>query len=449
VDILRKKGYKLQGVAQCEKVMERGLMLTPPVETSVTMGVLELPKKLMLIRLRWLVVIVCSYLLLYSRGEFVVPATAYSFILLYILSNIALYLIDERLFDSSYFYGPLVLCDTFCITASLMISGQIGSDFYLVYLLLIILCAVLQDFRGLIVVVVLITLGYGYLFFTGAENNDPSAYLRLPFLFVVSLFYGYFAQIGRAEKFMKQEAERRTFIAEQIADTERLKFEFLANTTHELRTPLTTIMGYGDLLMDGSFGPLMQDQVKAIGRLVESARGLLSLVEQILDYPKLQRGETGLSVKRQDLAPLLDEIRREIAQLEKRKPYRVQYEVEDGILAIETDWGKLKNILTNILSNAIKFTDQGKVELSIRNGSKAEVSFTVSDTGIGIPKDKIPLIFDMFRQLDGSQTRRYGGTGLGLSISKNLAALIGGRLEVESEVGKGSTFTLTIPVSSL
>lgn len=428
--------------------MEQELTLIPAVETALTMGAFEVPKKLMLIRLRWLVVIICSYLLVYSRGEFVTPATTYTFIISYIVTNILLYFIDDTRFNSVYFYSPLILFDTLCITASLIISGQLGSDFYLAYLLIIILCAVLQDFRGLMVVVALTTLVYGYFLFSGAEDHDPSVYLRLPFLFVVALFYGYFAQIGRAEKFMKQEAERRIFIAKQVAETERLKFEFLANTTHELRTPITAIMGYGELLIDGSFGPLMQDQMKAVGRLVESARGLFSLVEQILDYPKLQRGEMGLFVKRQDLASLLDELRREIAPLEKNKPYRVQYEVEDGIPAIETDWEKLKNILTNVLGNALKFTDQGKVALSVRNGSKAEVRFAVSDTGIGMPKDQIPLIFDTFRQLDGSQTRRYGGAGLGLSISKNLAELIGGRLEVESEVGKGSTFTLIISVSS-
>ena len=364
------------------------------------------------------------------------------------MSNTALYLVDEKLFDSSYFYVPLVLLDTFSVTASLMVSRQVGVDFYLAYFLIIILCAVLQDFYGSIVVAVLSSLVYGYLLINTAGANDPSIYLRPPFLFTVSLFYGYFAQIARAEKILREEGERRLIVAEQLTEADRLKFEFLANTTHELRTPLTAIMGYGDLLIDESFGPLTQEQRGAIGRLMESARGLFGLVEQIFDYSKLERGETGLFVKRQDLGPLLDQLRLELVPLEDKKPYKIQYEIEKGLPSVETDWGKLKSILLNILSNALKFTEKGAVKLSIRNGSKGMVSFAVSDTGTGIPKDKIPLIFEKFRQLDGSQTRRYGGIGLGLTISKNLIELIGGRLEVESAVGGGSTFTVTIPITS-
>jgi len=150
---------------------------------------------------------------------------------------------------------------------------------------------------------------------------------------------------------------------------------------------------------------------------------------------------------REDVRPLLDQLRRELAPLESGKPYKVQYEIKEGLPPIETDWGKLKSILFNILSNAIKFTDEGKVELSVMNRSINEVSFTVSDTGIGIPKEKISLIFEKFRQLDGSQTRRYAGAGLGLAISKNLAELIGGKIEVKSAVGQGSTFRVIIPVT--
>ena len=429
--------------------MEKVLSVISTIKVPVAAGIFEVPKKLMVIRLRWLVVIICSYLLLYSQGESFGPSSAYSsFILLYILSNTALYLVDEKLFDSSYFYAPLVLLDTFSVTASLMVSRQVGADFYLAYFLIIILCAVLQDFYGSIVVAVLSSLVYGYLLINTAGANDPSIYLRPPFLFTVSLFYGYFAQIARAEKILREEGERRLIVAEQLAEADRLKFEFLANTTHELRTPLTAIMGYGDLLMDEGFGPLTQGQRGAIGRLMESARGLFGLVEQIFDYSKLERGETGLFVKRQDLGPLLDQLRLELVPLEDKKPYKIQYEIEKGLPSVETDWGKLKSILLNILSNALKFTEKGAVKLSIRNSSKGMVSFAVSDTGTGIPKDKIPLIFEKFRQLDGSQTRCYGGTGLGLTISKNLIELIGGRLEVESAVGGGSTFTVTIPITS-
>lgn len=415
-----------------------------PISTDI----LEVPKKVTVIRLRWLLVIVCSYLLLFSQEQSFLSFRVYSFILIYLLSNALLYLLDERLFDSPYFYAPLVLFDTFNITASLMISGQIGTDFYLTYFLIIILCAVLQDFVGSIVVAVLSSGLYGYLLWSTVEGPDSSIYLRPSFLFVVSLFYGYFAQIIKSEKARKEQAEARLIIAEQLAEVDRVKFEFLANTTHELRTPLTSIMGFGELLLSDGFGPLTQAQRTAVGCLLDSAHGLFGLVEQILDLGRVQKGETGLSVRRQGFTPLIDELQRELAPLETTRPYRIQYEVEEGLPAIETDWGKLKSVLVNILTNAIKFTDQGEVKLSIKNGSSSEVSFTVSDTGIGIPKGKIPVIFDNFRQVDGSQTRQYGGTGIGLAISKNFVELIGGKIEVESEVGTGSAFKVIIPVAS-
>ena len=256
--------------------------------------------------------------------------------------------------------------------------------------------------------------------------------------------------LSNAKKYeeLQAEARRRQIIAEQLADANRLKSEYLASTSHELRTPIATIMGYGHLLGDGACGPLTQEQKKVMGRLMENARGLLAIVDALLDYSKIERGEASLLVKRDDVRPLLDQLQRELAPLENRKPFKVKYEVEEGVPIIQTDWAKLKSVLLNILSNAIKFTDQGEVRLSVVNAVNGNVSFVVSDSGIGIPKDLIPLIFEKFRQLDGSPARSYEGTGLGLTISKNLAELIGGKIEVESEVGKGSTFKVTIPVST-
>lgn len=399
----------------------------------------------MFIRLRWLVVIVCSYLLLYSQELTQSSSLATVFILLYILSNVGLQMVNERLFESSYFFAPIVLFDTLCVTASLMVSEQIGTDFYLTYFLILLLCAILQDFYGSITVAVLLSLVYGYLLFNTAERYDASVFLRLPFLFVVSLFYGYFAQIIRAETLRRKEAEERQLSTQHQAEMERLKSEFLANTAHELRTPLTAVMGYGDLLADGGFGPLTPEQKDAMAKLMETIRAMMILVQDIHDYARLESGKSNLIVAQDRLSTLLNEVREEIAPLERSRPYRVQYEIEEKLPLIETDWKKLKTILRHLLGNAVKFTDRGGVKLSVRVNSSSEVSFTVADTGIGIPKDQIPLIFEEFRQLDGSNTRRYGGTGIGLAICKGLIDLLGGRIKVESEAGKGSIFTVTLP----
>src|SRR3989338_6934801 len=171
-------------------------------------GIFDVPKKITVIRLRWPVVGVCSYLLLYSEGSWLSPSSVHGFILIYVLSNFVLYWIEDTLFDSSYFYSPLVVFDTLFVTASLVMSGQIETDFYLVYFLIVILCTIWQDFRGLVVVAVLATLLYGFFLFRTTLAHDPSIYLRIPFLFVISLFYGYFAQVVRVEKALKEKAEQ-------------------------------------------------------------------------------------------------------------------------------------------------------------------------------------------------------------------------------------------------
>ena len=588
-----------------------------------TAGVLDVPKKLTVIRLRWLLVIICSYLLLSSQTTWLAPTFVHAFILVYIATNLALYFVDESLFDSTYFYSPIVVFDTFYVTVSLVISGQIATDFYLAYFLIIILSTIWQDFRGVIVIAILATILYGYFLFRTTLVHDPSVYLRIPFLFVISLFYGYFVQIVRFEKMLKEQAEqeaqdmamvqtlsqtlpasldykqiietvrekignvvragklyifivaeaedssrgiifegeeggnpvskeidlrqypivqecmrkrspviqrkvtsglfaaaaqeeaqdlsfsfstavpimfrselhgvillgfseanrvlssreiqfcqivafstaialsnakkyeelqiaakRRQLIAEQLAEANRLKSEFLANTTHELRTPIAAVVGYGDLLMQEVFGPLTDQQKSTMERLTQNARGMLGLVEDILDFSKLEKGEASLFVKQQEVGALLDELRRDLAPLESGKLLKVKYEIGEGVPSIKTDWGKLKRILLGLLNNAVKFTEKGEVKLSVLSAGHGEISFIVSDTGIGIPSEQIPLIFEKFRQLDGSTNRRYGGTGLGLTITKNLVDLLGGKIEVESEVGKGSTFKVTIPVAS-
>jgi signal transduction histidine kinase len=412
---------------------------------TATREILRVPKKTLFIHLRWLIIIICSYLLLLSQQSAQPSPLVALFICLYILSNVGLRLVHERLFESSYFYAPLVLIDTFCITASLMMSQQIGSDFYLAYFLIILLCATVQDFYGSITVAVLLSLVYGYLLLNTAETYDSSSFLRPLFLFVVSLFYGYFAQIVRAETLRREEAEEHHLTAQLRAEMERVKSEFMTNAAHEFRTPLTAVMGYSQLLADGCFGPLTGEQKDAVDKLLETAGTLRNLVQDIDDYAELESRESTLELARDDFGTLLREVQREIAPLEKNRPYRVQYDVEKELPRIETDWKKLKTVLTHLLGNAVKFTDGGAVKLSVRaERSAGELSFTVTDTGIGIPKEQLPLIFEGFRQLDSSTTRRYGGTGIGLAICKGFVEILGGRIEVESEAGKGTTFTVTL-----
>ena len=243
------------------------------------------------------------------------------------------------------------------------------------------------------------------------------------------------------------EVKRSKTISAELAEANRLRAEYLTNASHELRTPLAAIIGYSQIMMEGLVGPLTGKQKKSVARLLENARGLLQKVEEVLDYSKLKHGEGVLNKGRREVRSFIEELRQELAVLEKDKPYRIQYEIDEDVTWLETDWEKLKRILTNLISNAVKFTPDGEIKLSVMNGSRESVSFIVSDTGIGIPKDKTSFIFDKFRQADGSLARNYQGMGLGLTVSKNLVDLMGGNIEVESKLGKGSVFKVVVPSS--
>src|SRR3989338_4033550 len=172
-----------------------------------TAGIFDVSKKVMIIRLRWPVVIICSYLLLFSRGGWLDPLMVSS-LLFYMSSNAALYLVDEELFSSRYFYIPLVIFDTLFITAARALSGQVSTEFYLSYFLTIILCSLCRDFRALIIIALLAPLVHGYMLFQSADVYDPSVYLRLPLPFVIALFYGYFAQLENFERNLREKTEQ-------------------------------------------------------------------------------------------------------------------------------------------------------------------------------------------------------------------------------------------------
>jgi HAMP domain-containing protein/signal transduction histidine kinase/CheY-like chemotaxis protein len=249
--------------------------------------------------------------------------------------------------------------------------------------------------------------------------------------------------------------------AEQLAITSRYKSEFLANMSHELRTPLNSLLILAQMLADNSEGKLTEKQVKFAQTIHQSGMELLSLINDILDLSKIESGMMGVELDQVFLADIQEQVTstfRHVAE-EKRLEFRVEVSHESP-KTIYTDPKRLLQVLKNLLSNALKFTDRGEVELTIDRASSgwstghpvlgaadSVISFTVRDTGIGIPKDQQSVIFEAFRQADGTSSRQYGGTGLGLSISRELARLLGGEITVSSAPGQGSTFTLYLPAN--
>ncbi|WP_025761721.1 response regulator [Dyadobacter tibetensis] len=239
--------------------------------------------------------------------------------------------------------------------------------------------------------------------------------------------------------------------AQELELSTRYKSEFLANMSHELRTPLNSILLLSRLLRDNDTRNLSADQVEYASVINASGNGLLALIDEILDLSKIEAGKMELDFRETDLNSLAREWTALFLPLAKEKDIEFRVDVDQSVQPIiETDRMRLDQIIKNLVSNAVKFTKVGSVILKITNSETAGLlQFIVEDTGIGIPPEKQTMIFEAFQQADGSTKRKYGGTGLGLSISKELIRLLNGELKVESEVNKGSKFTLTLPVKEL
>lgn len=216
---------------------------------------------------------------------------------------------------------------------------------------------------------------------------------------------------------------------------------FLAYVSHELRTPANVVLGYSDLLSDGAGGTLPAKAAEMIGRIAHSARHLRELVDDILDLTRLETCMVTLALEEQPLAALLRETLEWLDPQASAKGITIRFEEAD-VPVIRTDSTRVRQIVLNLLSNALRFTERGSITLALGMAHPGSVSIRVSDTGIGMTADELERVFDEFFQAGAHK----GGTGLGLAISRRLARLLGGDLRAESTSGEGSSFTLTLPV---
>jgi len=244
--------------------------------------------------------------------------------------------------------------------------------------------------------------------------------------------------------------QAQSVLAERAAQLERAnqyKSEFLANMSHELRTPLNSSLILAKILADNSSGNLTAEQVKFAQTISSAGNDLLAIINDILDLSKIEAGKVELAPQTVVIAQTLDEMVRTFQPMAQHKGLGFEAgAAPNAPERIETDSQRLGQILKNLLSNALKFTETGVVSLRVSVGSGDTVRFDVQDTGIGVSEHQREIIFDAFRQADGSTHRKYGGTGLGLTISRDLARLLGGDISVTSTPGEGSTFTLTLPL---
>jgi len=227
----------------------------------------------------------------------------------------------------------------------------------------------------------------------------------------------------------------------------RIKAEFLATMTHELRTPINIIIGNLDILLGGFLGELNNRQKESLKTAMRNSGEALNLVTSLLDLSRIEAGQVVVRVEEFSLEDVWKELEMLFRTGLSGKEVALCWQVKTPLPGLKTDKIKIKEILSNIVLNAVKFTDRGTIEVSVSSVEGGEqIEIEVKDTGVGIPEDFLPFIFEPFRQAEGSFTRSHGGVGLGLSIAKRLLNLLHGRVAVESEVGKGSTFRITIPI---
>jgi len=579
----------------------------------------DVAKKDTVIRLRWPLVILSSYLLYYSPSEWLTATQIQAVLILYLLSHSTLYFLADDLFDSPYFYAPLLVFDTIVLGAVLSTSGAASPDFYIACLLTVVLSIICNDARGLLMVTILAPLAYAYFVFNSAAYLDPNVYLRLPFPFVISLFYGYFAQVERIRRTARDKEEQITrqqkaaeeirrqrerlevlhqvnmsvastidkadilsafletalihlpyaaavirlrhagvlettaargfksktlsngkdslaftdrvlddpaplkvrnvftdrqvsnlaffegeglvsflcvplvannevlgcllfltreehefnpeeidFIStlagqaaiaihhselydrsqrqsEELTDAHKIKDEFLKVVSTQLKTPLNVITGYSEMFLEGLLGEITPIQEKAIETVARQSKELHGLINTVLQVSSMEAEKLHVELHEINLWEFCSELRT-FYDYPLATGVKLVWNYPADLPSVEGDRAKLRRMLENLVGNALKFTQQGTVMIAVRYlAGKQRLEFKISDTGVGIPEENIPKIFEKFRQGERHTGMEHGGVGLGLYIVKKYLDLLGGNIEVQSRVGEGTTFIFQIP----
>jgi len=255
-------------------------------------------------------------------------------------------------------------------------------------------------------------------------------------------------RIQAATADLAEQNTRLQWQSRELEKANRLKSEFLASMSHELRTPINALIGYASLMLDRIYGDLTPRQEEGLNRIQGAAQHLLALINDILDLAKIEAGRMPLHLDDVALSEIMTEITQQIEPMVKKKKLSLNVELPSSELKLHTDRTKVKQILLNLLSNAVKFTHHGGVWVTVSKDEE-DLRFDVRDTGIGIRGVDLESIWEDFRQVDQSRTREFGGTGLGLSITRKLVDALGGHVFAESVYGKGSTFTVVLPIRSV
>ncbi len=285
----------------------------------------------------------------------------------------------------------------------------------------------------------------GVLEFEAPEGEEPWTAEDLQFVEAIAQQLALALQDARAYQLTQQALE-------EMREADRLKSQFLANMSHELRTPLNSIIGFSRVILKGIDGPINETQEEDLQAIYSAGQHLLGLINDILDLSKIEAGKMELAFAEVDLKEIIQGVLSTAIGLVKDKPIKLSADVPEDLPTVQADNIRVRQVLLNLVSNAAKFTEQGRIAISARrinDDGREAVMIAVSDTGPGIEVEDQARLFEPFSQVDASPTRKTGGTGLGLSISRHLVELHGGRIWVESKPGAGSTFAFTLPLAPL
>lgn len=505
-----------------------------------------LDKKRTVVLLRSVVVISTSYLILF--GQSATSHVSVAYILALIVSNLLVARTPREWFQEPRFSAALLLGDTAVVLVGLYLTvGCFSQDFLIIYFFTIFLTTATQGVAQIAIGAAMVSCLYGYwLWLTSAQALGAGELLRLPFFFIVAVFYAYVTEETKQERWRRQQAERESmrlqflldvsetfsqravsgqllgqlgslveaafprlrcgvlmspaehvagpgtvflvqmhgrgfgalrvagpeegaltpdeqqfckvvaaiaanalYSAEQVGAVQegaRLKQEFLSTLSHELRSPLHVILGNADIIAEETKSVATPFVRESIDRLRVNAFRLLDIVEELLCFTELRAGSAALYDEGVDLCELFDELSASMKERLAARPIRFEWKVDAGVPVLFTDRRKLRLIVNGLLGNAVKFTENGFVRLTAQRVSGDAVEIAVQDSGIGIDPKDLPQIFQEFRQVDGSLRRRFDGLGLGLALAQELAQVIGGRLDVESQPQRGSTFRVHLPL---
>ncbi|HWP59335.1 MAG TPA: HAMP domain-containing sensor histidine kinase [Candidatus Acidoferrales bacterium] len=390
---------------------------------------------------RWLLIIVCSTMVVFSEKLLVDMLWAHAFVILILLSNAALHLLPARIVTRQAFYSVIALADIALITLALIISGQTATDFYLLYFLVLIISALSRQMTRVVISTVLVILLYGLtLLLTGTDQGtiDPVVLLRFPFFFIIALFYGFLVQSVHDEK------QREERIAQD--EVNRIKAQFLGSITHELLGPINMIMGNIHLMLTGAAGNLTLEQIKIMDQFQLHAERLLKYIRELVELSNIETKRLELRVRRGEIKPFLKDLEIEVEPRLKDKPVRAQFLSSDDFPRVETDWITFRHAMLHILATAINSTEAGQITvLAQRGDNPEEATLAIVNTSSGIDKQVVPEVVEKMLK-SGAASYQENGYGVGLAIAKNLLDLLGARLQV-APATKGSDFLVTLPVN--